>query len=607
MPEQLQDLLTSGLAILQIVVGLSFLIFIHEAGHFLMAKRNGVRVEAFSLGMGPIFWRRTWGDTEYRLSAIPIGGYVKMAGENIGDPRTGAPYELTSKSAWSRLQIFAAGALMNLVIAFPIAILAFLAGKVEGSPVVGQPSIPDLVAGIRAGDRITKVNDHPVASMDDYRKQLVRLRTGTKVPVVVIRGEEEVQLTVTVGPSATHKTTPPATILGKIHAGSPADKAGLKSYDRIVKIGDDPAPFNPEILLNRLTLLEPGQVVELTVQNSREDPPGERRVTLRDMPLKSEEWIPADYHLVEPVITEPSRESTAAQAGFRAGDRIRRVGDLEVNSWHDLRETLTPHIGKKVAIQVVRPDESAPITLMATVIEGDNGRGILGVGLARSLKIAEVEEGSPFYQAGLRSGDEILTLNTLKNVSVRDFAEGRPGPVELLVKRGDKTLSITVKGKMRYALNLEEAGFQTVKGQLVLGYDQVDRRWSFGEAVAAGLWEPVDMTGMTFQVLGKLFVREESPEGLAGPVGIFKASFVHAKMSLGNLLWLLVLITVNLGVFNLLPIPVLDGGHILLLAIEKVRGAPPSLRFVERFQLVGVLLLLSLLIFVTVNDFRNYL
>jgi len=607
MPEQLQDLLTNGLAILQIVVGLSFLIFIHEAGHFLMAKRNGVRVEAFSLGMGPVFWRRTWGDTEYRLSAIPIGGYVKMAGENIGDPKTGAPYELSSKSTWSRLQIFAAGALMNLFIAFPIAILAFLAGKVEGSPVVGQPAIPDLVAGIRAGDRIARVNGHPVASMDDYRKQLVRQRTGTKVPVVVLRGEEELTVTVTVGPSASHGTRPPATILGKIRSGSPADKAELKSYDRIIKINGEPPPFNPSLMLDRLTVLEPGQALELTVQNSRGDPPDERTRTLRDLPLKSEEWIAPDPHLVEPVITEPPKDSLAAQAGFRAGDRIRRVGETEVKSFHDLREALTPHIGKKVPIQVERPGESQPVTLQATVIEGDNGKGLLGVGLARSSKVADVAEDSPFFQAGLRPGDEILTLNTLKNVAVRDFADGRPGPVELQVKRGEQTISITVNGKKRHIVNLEEAGFQTVKEQLVLGYDQVERHWSFGEAVTGGLWEPVDMTGMTFQVLGKLFVREESAEGLAGPVGIFKASFIHAKMSVGNLLWLLVLITVNLGVFNLLPIPVLDGGHILLLAIEKVRGTPPSLRFVERFQLVGILLLLSLLIFVTVNDVRNYL
>ncbi|HTF57718.1 MAG TPA: site-2 protease family protein, partial [Planctomycetota bacterium] len=546
-------------------------------------------------------------DTEYRLSAIPIGGYVKMAGENIGDPRTGAPDELTSKSAWSRLQIFAAGALMNLVIAFPIAILAFLAGKVEWSPVVGQPSGPDLFAGIRTGDRIVKVNGHPVASMDDYRKQLVRQRSGTQVPVVVIRGDEELQKTVIVGPSYTHGTRPPATILGKIRPGSPADKAGLRSHDRIVKINLEPPPLNGDDLVRLLTVLEPGQVIELAVVNSRDDPPGERGVTLKDMPLKTEEWIEADLHLFEPVITEPAPESPAARAGFRAGDRIRKIADIEVKSWHDLREALSKFIGQTIEVQVERPGEAGLVTLKAPITLGETGKGILGVGLARSSKIAEVAEGSFFYQAGLRSGDEVLTIDAIKNAAVKDFAEGRAGPVDLQIRRGDKTIPITIKGVPRHTLDLEKAGFETSKGKMVLEFDKVQRHWSFGEAVSAGLWEPVDITGMTFQVLGKLFVREESAKGLAGPVQIFQASFIHAKMSLGNLLWLLVLITVNLGIFNLLPIPVLDGGHILLLAIEKVRGAPPSLRFVERFQLIGILMLLSLLIFVTVNDIHNVL
>jgi regulator of sigma E protease len=155
--------------------------------------------------------------------------------------------------------------------------------------------------------------------------------------------------------------------------------------------------------------------------------------------------------------------------------------------------------------------------------------------------------------------------------------------------------------------DFEAAGLQVEKDHLALAYNYFERRWSFGEAVSDGLKEPVIIFDMTVKVLKKLFVREEKATGLAGPVGIFKASHFHARLSLGNFLWLLILITVNLGIVNLLPIPVLDGGHILLLAIEKVRGAPPSPRFVERFQLVGLIFLLGLLIFVTMNDFRLFL
>src|SRR5262245_19031536 len=114
-----------------VILGLGLLVFIHELGHFLMAKRNGVKVEAFSLGMGPILWKRVWNGTEYRISAVPLGGYVKMAGEYVGEPRSGAPDELQSKGAWPRLQIYAAGAIMNMVIAFPLAILANVLGRTQ--------------------------------------------------------------------------------------------------------------------------------------------------------------------------------------------------------------------------------------------------------------------------------------------------------------------------------------------------------------------------------------------------------------------------------------------------------------------------------------------
>ena len=113
--------------ILGTVIVLGLAIFVHEAGHFLIAKRKGVRVEKFSLGFGPKIFGFRHGETEYQLSIIPLGGYIKMAGENPGE-REGAPDEFFSKSPFDRIKIVAAGPFMNLLLAYLLTVLMFTIG-----------------------------------------------------------------------------------------------------------------------------------------------------------------------------------------------------------------------------------------------------------------------------------------------------------------------------------------------------------------------------------------------------------------------------------------------------------------------------------------------
>jgi regulator of sigma E protease len=594
------DLLKTVLIVVQIVVGLGFLIFIHEAGHFLVAKWKGVRVEAFSLGMGPVLWKRTWGGTEYRISAIPLGGYVKMAGENIGDPKTGAPDELTSKSAGARLQIFAAGAIMNLVIAFPLAILACLAGRVEGAPVIGQPSDADFRARLRPGDRILEVDGVKIASIDDYRKRMVRLPQGTKVSVLAERDGQPTKFEVTVQASTKHASFPPSTTLPEVYPGTPAFTAGLRTHDEIVEInGKDAVRLDPEELREEFHKSAEGKVT-LKVRH-REG--GEETVVLQVLPSREETWIPREWSLREPVIEEPAAKSPAQVAGLRVGDRIVKINGAEIKSFQDIVTAMKGRAGQEVTVEYRRDGATSTVKIEAGY--GRNDQGVLGVKPAPTPIVASVPENSVFHKAGLQAGDKVLTIVGLGNATVKDFSEGRATAVELEIERNGEILKKTITPEKRIRPDYSKVGIQTLAdGQLGFYGNFVNRRWTFGEAVSSGLREPVEVIDITFRILGKLFVREEDPTGLAGPVGIFKASFSHAQLGIGNFLWLLVLITVNLGIFNLLPVPVLDGGHILLLAIEKIKGSPPSPRFVERFQLVGLVLLLSLLIFVTVNDLR---
>ena len=183
------EILQYILYIVQTLVALGVVIFVHELGHFLLAKKCGVRVEAFALGFGPALWKHRRGDTEYRIGAIPLGGYVKMSGEVPGEDRTGEPWELTSKSAWNRFQIFVAGALSNLAFAFPLCIAAFMVGKYVHPNVVGVPSVPEFRAGIATGDEIFSVDGESIETLEQYRMAMAGKKRGSTVQGKTRRGD----------------------------------------------------------------------------------------------------------------------------------------------------------------------------------------------------------------------------------------------------------------------------------------------------------------------------------------------------------------------------------------------------------------------------------
>jgi regulator of sigma E protease len=178
-----------------IVIGI--LVFVHEFGHFITAKRSGVRVEKFSLGMGPKLIGKKWGDTEYVISALPLGGYVKMAGENPDEEVTGAPDEFQSKSVWQRAKIAAAGSLTNILVAFLLMPVVYMIGTyAEGPAKVGfvEKGSPAEVAGFQAGDVIEEINGR---SIEDWTKALtiIAVNPNTDVNVVLDRNGEKKVLT----------------------------------------------------------------------------------------------------------------------------------------------------------------------------------------------------------------------------------------------------------------------------------------------------------------------------------------------------------------------------------------------------------------------------
>src|SRR5215471_501070 len=163
------------MTVLSFLFVLGVLIFVHELGHFLAARRLGIRVLTFSLGFGPKILKTTRGDTEYCISAVPLGGYVKMAGESPDDPRSGAPDEFLSKTKWQRFQVLIMGPVMNIVLA--VVVMAIVLGQGaevpayhDAPPVVGMvtPDGAAARAGIRPGDVFTAVEDKQVSTWQDF-------------------------------------------------------------------------------------------------------------------------------------------------------------------------------------------------------------------------------------------------------------------------------------------------------------------------------------------------------------------------------------------------------------------------------------------------------
>lgn len=643
---------------LQIVIGVSFIIFMHELGHFMVAKRAGVRVDAFSLGMGPVIccFRQglgfRWGSavkeyeerlrtggagpapgqTEYRVSWIPIGGYVKMAGETVGDEQTGAPDELQSQSTGVRLAIFSAGSAMNLLIAIPLLTAAALLGISYTAPVIG--SISPTVAGkdpnesdesdewnseLQLGDEILSVNDEPVTKLEDYHRAVVfhpnqtlrvKVRRGTETREIefITRGAEYYGLSGTIEP-----------VVDEVIKDSAAAQAGIKSGDRVVSIGGQPTP-TWESLVARIH--DNGEKpVEFVVERPRAGEPEASPETVH-LTL-TPEMKPQSTLDIEPVV--PARVfsvkggSPAQVAGIQKADVISAVDGVPCRTLAELRAHLKPMIGLPVKLTVTRDREP----LEATLTPGRTVRGEAEIGVHFAgfpTELADAPADTPFGKAGLKAGDVLIRavppprgwlaawlarilgsdpapFNTLENLyrAVRTEKNGDLSPLLIEYSRGgvvqQTTLVPASESIPRAGLNMGKARVKSVR--VVMG---------LGDACAFGLTKTWDNIVETFEMLRQLFSRAISPKNLAGPIGIFHISYRVAEEGLPKLLQLLALLTVNLGIVNMFPIPLLDGGHVFFLVCERIKGKPLSEGTQAVAQYIGLALLLTLVIFVTVQD-----
>jgi regulator of sigma E protease len=315
-----------------------------------------------------------------------------------------------------------------------------------------------------------------------------------------------------------------------------------------------------------------------------------------------------------PIVGLVAPGSAAETAGIRVGDRIVSFDGAENPTWGDVSNDVLISPGKEIPVVVERGGQRLPITITpATVDREGNKVGEIGVRPetgAEPVVVGAVQEDMPAAAAGLQAGDKPLAINgqTIKNSNelITLIRENKENPVNLVVERNGERKEIAITPK------LSEDGVYRVGA--VFGSDAVTAREAVGLGGAAAYAYNVNMEiiRLTGKVFGQLFSGQRSVRdaGLAGPVGIVGViSQAVSQAGFGGVMFVLGIISLNLGVFNLLPIPLLDGGQILVLGIEKVLswfGKTLSMAWKERIQLTGLAVILLLMVFTLFLDISKF-
>jgi len=539
------------------IVLVSSLILVHEFGHFLFAKAFGVKVLTFSLGFGPKILKLHGRETEYCVSLLPLGGYVRMLEESKNDLVLPEDRRRTFESiaAYKRVLIVLAGPLMNLV--FPVLLyFSVFVGDGPFLPATVGVVLPNHQAEgkLFPGDRIMAVNGEEIATFDEL-KRLVGKSVGKTLKLTVFRDKRDVEVDVPV-----------------------EDTTERRDFDVVEHVGT------------------------IGVQPS----------------------APA------PVIGVSSPESPAYRAGLRTFDLITSVGGQPLRRFMDLDDAFDADIGGTLPVTYLRP-VSVPNALggladMAVFEAGvvaltpdPNGTNLLErTGLETAdLYVAIVPAESYLYKAGLRAGDKLLRLDGDAVAAWSTFREkvfaapDRQHRFDYFSARDGRVRS--GEFQMRREEFSDPRG-QTFRRQYVLPIqhwtpvapeERVAHPAPLRYALVKAVEETVDVTRLVVVGLVRLAQGRLSLKTLSGPITIYQVAGEEGRKGADYFVWAMAVISINLGLFNLLPIPVLDGGHLLFLMLEGVLRRRLPLRIREVSHLVGMAILFALMVLAFKNDIEK--
>ena len=640
---------------LQTIFGLGFVIFVHELGHFLVAKACGVKCEKFYLGFdvgGLKLCSFKWGETEYGIGALPLGGYVKMLGQD-DNPASAAreaeraafsgdlPAEPTAEPhpAWDprsypaqsvpeRMAIISAGVIMNVIFAVLMASWALGLGvremTCEFSSV--RPGGAAWRAGLRTGDRITAIGGRPHPIFTDLRNGVTLgdaargvdftvERPGAAAPrTVTLRPDTDLGVP-TIGVTSPFSLTLPGDLADGLPGGAGRATPPLAAGDTIRAVDGMPVKTYAELIaaLSR----RPYRPVQLSVTRAGGDtamvelPPQRARTTGLVMTAGTVKAVQED--------------SPAAAAGLEPGDRIVAVDGEPAGDPLTVDQRLRGLAGRSVRLTVERGATTVDLELVpreVTWIEEPRWPSSpvslpsIGAAIRVEATVAAVEVDGPAERAGIRPGDRIVRAAFIEpgeqaagpdaGLELSEKSPSWPYVAAVLEQVRDGTrLRLTVEpadGGDRREVDLvpgeAEERFVVDRGLVFEPVYETVRAGSIGDALVRGGRKTLENLSLVYRFLHKLTSNQISPRLLGGPIEIAKQAGKSAEAGFSNFLLFLTMLSANLAVVNFLPIPVLDGGHMVFLVYEWIRGKPPSEGVVAVLSYLGLALILSLMMFV---------
>src|SRR5437899_4425197 len=536
---------SAGLALLSFALVISVVVFFHELGHLIVGKALGVRAIRFSIGFGPRLFGFTAGETEYRVSLLPLGGYVKFAGDNPYEevaPRDRGPGFL-EQPPWKKGVIAFAGPAANFALAVALYFVVFAAPHQDLAAKVGyvKPQSPAAQAGLRSGDRIVSIDGEPVVGWSGLQEK-IRAHGGQPVTMEVERsGARE---TLRVVPAVHEETDPVETVKhGRI---------GISAVPRAAQV----------------TVISP--------------------------------------------------DSSAGRGGVQTFDKVVKLDGVPVGNWEQLQEQLSAR-SDALKLDVLWPeavqapggtlwsDKPLSLTVPAPVAPGDYGLE------ASDLTLFAVQPGGAAEEAGLKRGDRVLFVNGRPALSWSDEVDAAikaagTQPVRIAVRRDGKELTFTVTPHLRK--DRDETGLLQDVPDLgaapdLNGFADAERIW-VRYALPDAAYRAVSNTGgfVRKQAIGivRIVTGHISSRAIGGPLMIADVARKAAENGWRELVFTMGAISIVLGLMNLIPVPVLDGFHVLTAFIEGIRRRPLSVRFREVANVVGIALLLTLMLYAFRND-----
>lgn len=604
------------------------LVVFHEFGHFIVARWMGVRVLSFSVGFGPTVVRWERGGTEYAVRALPLGGFVRMLGEDPSapmDPEVARdPQAFHNKPVWRRALIVAAGPIFNLIL--PIFILFFGAMMFDGQVVSTRlgtvlPEGPAAQAGLRTGDRILQIDGVPVHTFRELKREIER-RPGRGVPVVYERQGQ--RLTTRVTPSAFRDVRIPELGLvstkGRIEVlpdaetaevavdpESPAWQAGLRSGDRIVAVDGKKTTRYYDLADALRVALASGKPVTLEVAPLSlpgPTPKAERRQVFdkahatqtRKVQLPVGQARDAEalgLHPAELVVGTVDQGSPAdVQAGLLPGDEIVQLDGQPARSFVHFYDVLTKPFDD------VRADPA--------------NRGLAGEEMVERMNQALAKPHALVVRHALRPSEiariqELLAGKGKAETPTEKAVLAAPNPSEVLAKGW-----IDRPAQLKLQAAVDREGRPTLEIGLLAVQDHTDPEMianpdRLGHALLHTREKMSDAVDVTLRTVAGLLRGHVPVREVGGPIFMAQLASRTADLGWGYFFELMVWLSVNLAILNLLPIPLVDGGHLLFLGIEAIRREPVSLRTRQVAAYVGMSFLGLLFVVVMKNDVQRLL